>query len=91
MLNNLKVDDEVLKDDLSLSKYDFNTEVDVNILGHIFEHSLSELEQVEAEIKGEVADKQRETRKMAYSTPLREYITKYIVDNTIGKLCERRN
>ena len=91
VLNNLKVDDEVLKDDLlSLSKYDFNTEVDVNILGHIFEHSLSELEQVEAEIKGEVADKTKGKRKKdgVFYTP--KYITKYIVDNTIGKLCEEK-
>lgn len=91
VLNNLKVDDEVLKDDLLiLSKYDFNTEVDVNILGHIFEHSLSELEQVEAEIKGEVADKAKGKRKKdgVFYTP--KYITKYIVDNTIGKLCEEK-
>ncbi len=91
VLNNLKVDDEVLKDDLlTLSKYDFNTEVDVNILGHIFEHSLSELEQVEAEIKGEVADKTKGKRKKdgVFYTP--KYITKYIVDNTIGKLCEEK-
>lgn len=89
VLNNLKVDDEVLKDDLlTLSKYDFNTEVDVNILGHIFEHSLSELEQVEAEIKGEVVDKTKGKRKKdgVFYTP--KYITKYIVDNTIGKLCD---
>lgn len=91
VLNNLKVDDEVLKDDLlTLSKYDFNTEVDVNILGHIFEHSLSELEQVEAEIKGVVADKAKGKRKKdgVFYTP--KYITKYIVDNTIGKLCEEK-
>jgi tRNA1(Val) A37 N6-methylase TrmN6 len=91
VLNNLKVDDEVLKDDLlTLSKYDFNTEVDVNILGHIFEHSLSELEQVEAEIKLEVADKTKGKRKKdgVFYTP--KYITKYIVDNTIGKLCDEK-
>lgn len=89
VLDNIKVDDSVLKDDLLiLSKYDFNTEVDVNILGHIFEHSLTELEQIEAEIKGEVADKTKGKRKKdgVFYTP--KYITKYIVDNTIGKLCD---
>jgi hypothetical protein len=41
----------VLKNDLLiLSKYDFNTDVDVNILGHIFEHSLNEVDDVEAEL-----------------------------------------
>jgi len=91
VLDNISVDDEVLRDDLLiLSKYDFNTEVDVNILGHIFEHSLSELEEIEAEIKGEIADKQNSKRKKdgVFYTP--KYITKYIVEDTIGKLCNEK-
>ncbi len=48
LLDNLKIDDKVLKaDSLKLSAYDFNTDVDVNILGHIFEHSLNEIEEME--------------------------------------------
>jgi len=88
VLDTLIVDDSVLKDDLlKLSRYDFNTDVDVNILGHIFEHSLSEIEEVEAELKGEVADKSKGKRKKdgVFYTP--KYITKYIVENTVGKLC----
>jgi type I restriction-modification system DNA methylase subunit len=91
VLDNLKVDDEILKDDLlTLSKYDFNTDVDVNILGHIFEHSLSEIEEIEAELKGEVADTTKGKRKKdgVFYTP--KYITKYIVDNTVGKLCSEK-
>ena len=91
VLDTLIVDDDVLKDDLlKLSKYDFNTDVDVNILGHIFEHSLSEIEEVEAELKGEVADKTKGKRKKdgVFYTP--KYITKYIVENTIGKLCAEK-
>jgi tRNA1(Val) A37 N6-methylase TrmN6 len=91
VLDTLIVDDDVLKDDLlKLSKYDFNTDVDVNILGHIFEHSLSEIEEVEASLKGEVADKTKGKRKKdgVFYTP--KYITKYIVENTIGKLCAEK-
>ncbi|MDB0040620.1 N-6 DNA methylase [Algibacter sp.] len=91
VLDNIKVDDEVLKDDLlTLSKYDFNTDVDVNILGHIFEHSLTEIEEIEAKIKGEEADKSKGKRKKdgVFYTP--KYITKYIVDNTVGKLCSEK-
>ena len=91
ILDNISIDDDVLQDDLLiLSKYDFNTEVDVNILGHIFEHSLTELEEIEAEIKGEVADNQKSKRKKdgVFYTP--KYITKYIVENTIGKLCNKK-
>lgn len=91
VLDILMVDDEVLQDDLlKLSKYDFNTDIDVNILGHIFEHSLSEIEEVEASLKGEVADKTKGKRKKdgVFYTP--KYITKYIVENTIGTLCAEK-
>jgi signal transduction histidine kinase len=68
----------LIDDLLKLSKYDFNTDVDVNILGHIFEHSLSEIEEVEASLKGEIADKTKGKRKKdgVFYTP--KYITKYI-------------
>jgi hypothetical protein len=88
VLDQLYIDDYVLKDDLlKLSKYDFNTDVDVNILGHIFEHSLNEVDDVEAELRGEQLDKIKSKRKKdgVFYTP--KYITKYIIDNTLGRLC----
>jgi len=91
ILDSIKIDDDILhKHTLNLSTYDFETEVDVNILGHIFEHSLGEIENVQAEIKGEEVDKQKTRRKKdgIFYTP--KYITKYIVENTIGKLCEEK-
>jgi hypothetical protein len=91
LLESLKIDDSILKDDLLiLSKYDFNTDVDVNILGHIFEHSLNEVDDVEAELRGETLDKTKSKRKKdgVFYTP--KYITKYIVDNTLGKLCSEK-
>jgi type I restriction-modification system DNA methylase subunit len=91
VLEVLKIDDDVLKNDLLvLSKYDFNTDVDVNILGHIFEHSLNEVDDVEAELRGEQLDKTKSKRKKdgVFYTP--KYITKYIVDNTLGKLCSEK-
>lgn len=91
VLDQLSINDEVLKDDLlKLSKYDFNTDVDVNILGHIFEHSLNEVDDVEAELRGEQLDKTKSKRKKdgVFYTP--KYITKYIVNNTLGKLCSEK-
>jgi len=91
ILDNISIDDEILhKHTLTLSQYDFETDVDVNILGHIFEHSLGEIENVQAEIKGEKIDSQKTRRKKdgIFYTP--KYITKYIVENTIGKLCEEK-
>ncbi len=91
LLDNLIIDDSVLINDLmKLSIYDFNTEVDVNILGHIFEHSLSEIEEITAQIEGTVADKSKSKRKKdgVFYTP--KYITQYIVDNTVGTLCNEK-
>ena len=88
LLDSLKIDDEILIADLKkLSTYDYNTEIDVNILGHIFEHSLNEIEEITAEIEGAVSDQKRTKRKKdgVFYTP--KYITAYIVENTIGKLC----
>lgn len=87
-LNDFKIDDEVLINDLKkLSTYDFSSEVDVNILGQIFEHSLNEIEEVTAEIEGTISDQKRSKRKKdgVFYTP--KYITTYIVANTVGKLC----
>jgi type I restriction-modification system DNA methylase subunit len=93
LLDNLIISDEVLHSNtIKLSKYGYNTEVDVNILGHIFENSITEIEQVKASLEGESAEKNRSRRKKEgiFYTP--KYITKYIVDNTIGSLCsEKKN
>jgi len=91
ILDSLKIDNDILIDDLlKLSSYDFNTEVDVNILGHIFEHSLSEIEEITAEIEGTATDKTKSKRKKdgVFYTP--KYITQYIVENTIGILCNQK-
>jgi len=93
ILDNVEIDDEILiTDSLKLSNYDFDSEIDVNILGHIFEHSLTDIEKLNAEISGENLDKKQTRRKKegVFYTP--NYITKYIVENTVGTLCaEKRN
>lgn len=74
----------------TLTAYDFESEVDVNILGHIFEHSLNEIDEMAAELSGEAIDKSKTKRKKdgVFYTP--KYITKYIVDNTLGKLATEK-
>lgn len=91
ILDALDIDDELLyAHTYTLAKYDFNSQVDVNILGHIFENSLNEIESVNAEIDGDTFDKQKSKRKKdgVFYTP--KYITKYIVENTVGKLCQEK-
>lgn len=93
ILDVVKIDDELLyKHTLKLSDYDFASDVDVNILGHIFENSLNELDEIKAQLEGQVIDKTKSKRKKdgVFYTP--KYITKYIVENTVGKLCtEKKN
>jgi type I restriction-modification system DNA methylase subunit len=91
LLDGLEIDNELLyKHTHKLAGYDFESQVDVNILGHIFENSLNEIESVNAEIEGADFDKQTSKRKKdgVFYTP--KYITKYIVENTIGKLCTEK-
>lgn len=87
-LDSLVIDDEYLDMEAQkLSDYDFMSDVSVNILGHIFEQSLTDLEEINASINETEFDKSKTKRKKdgVFYTP--EYITKYIVDNTLGKLC----
>lgn len=91
LLNSLKIDDDLLYNHTEkLSHYDFASEVDVNILGHIFENSLNEIDEIKAQIEGQEIDKSKTKRKKdgVFYTP--KYITKYIVENTVGKLCEEK-
>lgn len=91
ILDHIVISDELLlKHTKKIAAYDFESQVDVNILGHIFENSLNEIESVNAEIDGADFDKQTSKRKKdgVFYTP--KYITKYIVDNTVGKLCEEK-
>lgn len=76
-LDNLKISDDILeKYTTKMSLYDYESEVDVNILGHIFEHSLNENGSNKRKSDG------------VFYTP--QYITKYIIDNTVGKLCSAK-
>jgi type I restriction-modification system DNA methylase subunit len=82
----------VLKENiLKLVVYDFDTEIDVTILGHIFENSLSEIESIgtalavaqNTDIPAATVSKRKKDG--VFYTP--RYITTYIVENTFGKLC----
>ena len=91
ILDNIKINDDLLhKHTVNLSNYDFESEVSVNILGHIFEHSLNDIDEIQAEIQGVATEQNKTKRKKdgVFYTP--KYITKYIVDNTVGKLCEEK-
>ena len=91
VLDKITINDDLLyKYTLKLSEYDFASEVDVNILGHIFENSLNEIEEIQTQLEENPNEVKLSKRKKdgVFYTP--KYITKYIVENTIGKLCEEK-
>ncbi|MDU5325409.1 Eco57I restriction-modification methylase domain-containing protein [Campylobacter ureolyticus] len=86
-LDSLLIDDDALNAS-KLSQYDFASEISVNILGHIFEQSLNDLEEITANIHGDSFDKTKSQRKKdgIFYTP--EFITKFIVSKTLGEICK---
>ncbi|MDP2837314.1 MAG: TaqI-like C-terminal specificity domain-containing protein [Methanobacteriaceae archaeon] len=65
----------IYKNLMTISTFNFSSEVDVNILGHIFENSIGDIEELKADTKG------RRKKDGIFYTP--EYITDYICRNTI--------
>ena len=90
VLDGLTITDELLVEHTrKLSEYDFESDVDVNILGHIFENSLSEIEEVTQQINsGQAPQTSKRKQDGVFYTP--QYITKYIVENTVGRLCTEK-
>ena len=90
VLDQITLTDEVLVEHTrKLSEYDYESDVDVNILGHIFENSLSEIEEVTQQINsGSAPQTSKRKQDGVFYTP--QYITKYIVENTVGRLCAEK-
>jgi len=83
ILDSLYVDNEVFEEMKKISEYDFDSELNENILGHIFEQSVSDIEELKKSVSGEEFDSKKSKRKKdgIFYTP--KYITKYIVENSI--------
>lgn len=83
-LNNLKVWNEICKKFVDMWDYDFADDLSVNILGHIFEQSISDIEELKDKInKEEEVTLSKRKKDWVFYTP--EYIVDYIVKNSVGK------
>ena len=73
-----------------LARFDFDTEVSVDILGRIFEQSVTDLEELRALATGQTYDPKKGKRKTqgVFYTPA--FITQYIVGVALGGYLERR-
>lgn len=75
-LDCLNISDEIIEKIVILYAHDFGSDLDVNILGHIFEQSISDLESL-------TGDNEKKRKKDGvFYTPA--YITEYIVREAIG-------
>lgn len=93
ILDSLIIKDEIFSDLVRISEYDFGSDLNVNILGHIFEQSISDIEEIKEEISGiDESEKKKKKKKGKrkqdgiYYTP--EYVTRYMVGETIEKWLE---
>ncbi|HJT79252.1 MAG TPA: N-6 DNA methylase, partial [Gemmataceae bacterium] len=104
VLDRLRVPDEVCRDFDRLASYEYRPPtaedeagtggtaklIDVEILGHIFEQSITDLEQLHHAIAGApaMAGPSRRRREGAFYTP--PFITRYIVAATLGPVVRER-
>ena len=82
-LDALDLPDHLVERFAKIAGYDFQGEVSVTILGHIFEQSVSDIEALRAEARGEEPPKTgKRKRDGVVYTP--EFVTRFIVEKTIG-------
>lgn len=92
VIEGLQIPDHICAQFKALSEYDFASEVSVTVLGHIFEQSIADVEQLQAEARGESVEPKkasgtsgRRKRDGVVYTP--DYIARFIVEQTLGRHC----
>ncbi|MFY7788894.1 MAG: DNA methyltransferase, partial [Thermoflexibacteraceae bacterium] len=99
VLDVLQIGDNLLMNQTRyLNRHNYNNDISIDVLGHIFEHSLNELDKRRAELveeaenreQGKQPTKPNGQRKLdgIFYTPA--YITQYMINETVGKLCEQK-
>lgn len=89
----LAVPDHICEGFKRLAEYDFASEISVTVLGHIFEQSIADVEQLQAEALGEAPVEKKSTgtsgrrkRDGVVYTP--DHVARFIVDQTLGTHCK---
>jgi len=89
----LSLPDHICEGFKRLAEYDFASEISVTVLGHIFEQSIADVEQLQAEALGEAPVEKktsgtsgRRKRDGVVYTP--DYVARFIVDQTLGTHCK---
>ncbi len=105
VIENLKIKDIFLKQLLTLGNYDFESDLNVNILGHIFEQSITDIENIKKDIsENKKFDYSESDYEIIYKSQILETnkrkkqgiyytperITEYIVSNTVGQWLQKQ-
>ncbi len=89
-INSLPICDETCRRFAKFGEYDYDSDVSVNILGHVFEQSISDIEEIKRSVDpGSSLDTNQESKQQidgVFYTP--PFITRQIVENTVGAWLE---
>ncbi len=89
VLDSLHIHDGIaLKIFNKLVDYKYASDLTINVLGHIFEQSISDIEAIKKSLSGEKNGIGKRKKDGIFYTP--EYITKYMVEETIGGWLEEQ-
>jgi len=84
-IDNLQISDALCEGFKKIGEYDFDSDISVNILGHIFEQSITDLEELKSEVSNNSYYERKKGRRkkegIFYTPP---YITRYIVEQAVG-------
>ncbi|MRG96713.1 Eco57I restriction-modification methylase domain-containing protein [Polyangium spumosum] len=90
-IDELEVTDEMCAEFKKLAAYDYRDDVSVDVLGHIFEQSITDLEELRGNSGIVLPDQPKLSKRKAegvFYTPA--FITRFIVDQTLGRVFEER-
>src|SRR5579872_5519646 len=87
--DSLTIPDPLATDLANLGQWDYRSDVPVTVLGHIFEQSITDIERLRAEARGEQPPKvSKSKRQGVVYTP--EIVTRFLVERTIDISLEER-
>ena len=89
LADTLVLPDQLAQDVAKLGQWDYRREVPVTVLGHIFEQSITDIEKLKAESKGEAPPTvSKRKREGVVYTP--DMVTRFLVERTIGRSLDER-
>lgn len=85
----LELPDDLAAEVARLAQWNYRSDVPVTVLGHIFEQSITDIERLRAESRGEAAPRvSKRKREGVVYTP--DIVTRFLVERTLGRSLEER-